>query len=146
MDTKLEAELIRKYPRIFKLAQEANFKDWDKSHGRWPFSLFGIECDNGWYDLLDRLCEKVEACINRAEDPDIYYVVQIKEKFGGLRFYMSSHTVEFHCLIREAEKESEITCEICGRPGILGENKWNWYQTLCQECRTKKDAELDKEF
>ena len=146
MDIKLENELIQKYPRVFKLAYNKYFKNWDNSEQRGPFSLFGIECDDGWFDLLNRLCEQVEACINQAEDPDIYYVVQIKEKFGGLRFYMSSYTVELHNLITPFEQEAEMTCEVCGCSGTNAANKWRWWQTLCQECRSIKDANLDKRF
>lgn len=58
-----------------------------------PFDERGIECDDGWFDLIDRLscaCEyEIEMLISYSQDvPKEYWsrVAQIKEKFGGLRF------------------------------------------------------------
>lgn len=55
---------------------------------------------------------------------------QVKEKFGTLRFYMSSETEEMSEAIEEAEEESARTCETCGRGGRL-RPKLGWIQTLC---------------
>ena len=144
MDIKLENELIQKYPRVFKLAYNKYFKNWDNSEQRGPFSLFGIECDDGWFDLLNNLCEKMETYINSTENPDAYYVVQIKEKWGTLRFYMSGYSDEIDALVTIAEKSSEITCECCAKPGQLGKGKFGWYQTLCDKCRADKSKDLDR--
>lgn len=60
---------------------------------------------------------------------------QIKEKFGTLRFYMSSGTEEMWKLIHEAEEKSAHTCEDCGAPGK--ERNDGWIRTLCDECEKK---------
>lgn len=59
-------------------------------------------------------------------------VIQVKEKFGGLRFYINEGTDEIHQRIGEAELESMKTCEITGRPGKL-RTDIGWYRTLCDE-------------
>jgi hypothetical protein len=59
-------------------------------------------------------------------------VIQVKEKFGGLRFYINEGTDEIHQRIGEAELESMKTCEITGRPGKL-RTDIGWYRTLCGE-------------
>ena len=59
-------------------------------------------------------------------------VIQVKEKFGGLRFYINEGTDEIHQRIGEAELESMKTCEITGRPGKL-RTDIAWYRTLCDE-------------
>ena len=59
-------------------------------------------------------------------------VIQVKEKFGGLRFYINEGTDEIHQRIGQAELESMKTCEITGRPGKL-RNDIGWYRTLCDE-------------
>jgi len=50
--------------------------------------------------------------------------VQVKEKFGTLRFYVYDGDDVIRNLIGEAERESERTCEICGAPGVLIRAAW----------------------
>jgi len=57
---------------------------------------------------------------------------QVKEKFGGLRFYMTCGTDEIYDLISEAETLSCKTCEECGKPGE--ERATGWIHTLCNDC------------
>jgi hypothetical protein len=48
---------------------------------------FGFEVNDGWYDLIYELCNDLEN-IGKEEKIDIL-VLQVKEKFGGLRFYIN---------------------------------------------------------
>lgn len=57
---------------------------------------------------------------------------QVKEKYGGLRFYMTSVNDEMRNLISEAEALSRKTCESCGKPGEA--RKGRWLRTECDEC------------
>lgn len=59
--------------------------------------------------------------------------VQVKEKFGRLRFYMNSKTKEMSELIMKAEDLSSATCEVCGNPGK--ERDGSWIRTLCDKCK-----------
>jgi hypothetical protein len=59
--------------------------------------------------------------------------VQIKEKFGGLRFYTHPYVEEVEQLIINAERKAAITCEKCGMPGQVGGT--GWIKTLCNNCR-----------
>jgi hypothetical protein len=53
---------------------------------------FGFECGDGWYDLINKLCEDVTTLI---ENKNIKVTaVQVKEKFGGLRFYYGIESPE----------------------------------------------------
>jgi hypothetical protein len=67
-----------------------------------------------------------------------FEVVQVKEKFGGLRFYVRldglrlSHADDaISRRIGAAVEESFHTCEVCGQPGELREN--GLIKTLCDE-------------
>lgn len=90
-----------------------------------------VACDEGWDALIRRLHNRLVGI-----DPD-YRVTQVKEKFGGLRYYtytspdlddmLRQRAWEF---ISEAEEESLRTCEICGEPGEL--NDGPWYRTRCE--------------
>ena len=68
-------------------------------------------------------------------------VLQVKEKFGTLRFYYRLHGAsdEMAKLIRaavdRAEQASGQICERCGRTAKLSTNK-GWWSTLCPRCRT----------
>lgn len=94
---------------------------------------------DGWYQLLWDLSEKLEKLIEAGEeDPDIGrpYAVQVKEKFGGLRFYLSHETAEMAEAIRVAERLSEKTCEWCGAPGTI--RPGGWLLTLCDSCQQSR--------
>ena len=70
--------------------------------------------------LKDRIIPQVEA-------------TQVKEKYGGLRFYIMWGNEKIDALISFAESMSECTCEECGRPGTQDTD--GWIKTLCEECR-----------
>jgi len=86
---------------------------------------FGFECSDGWFELLKELSEKLE--------PQGVVASQVKEKFGGLRFYLRGGATDaVWDLIDEAENKSEEICELCGQPGKLRGK--SWVQTLCAKC------------
>jgi hypothetical protein len=55
--------------------------------------------------------------------------VQVKEKFGGLRFYVNGATDKHWSYISFAESMSYRTCESCGAPGKRYTD--GWHKTLC---------------
>lgn len=62
--------------------------------------------------------------------------LQVKTKYGGLRFYMTHGTDEIFELIDEAEDKSYEICELCGEKGKPRDIGWIW--TLCDKCHKKK--------
>ncbi len=56
-------------------------------------------------------------------------LVQVKEKFGGLRFYVDGGSNELQAQIELAEAMSYRTCETCGAPGRP--RSGGWVRTLC---------------
>jgi len=98
---------------------------------------WGFECGDGWEPLIRELSTKIEAHNNgHPESPIIAF--QVKEKFGGLRFYVNAAPPEIHDLIEEYERRSYDTCEGCGKPGKMREG--SWLQTLCDECHKGRDG------
>jgi hypothetical protein len=97
---------------------------------------YGFSVGDGWYNILYRLSTKIKSIISSMPGEDVnpkeYCASQVKEKLGGLRFYMRNATVEMKEAIREAEEEAARTCETCGNPGTL--NRGGWLRTLCDEC------------
>lgn len=70
-------------------------------------------------------------------------VNQIKEKFGGLRFYVANATDLDYETIDQAEKDSLHLCEVCGaigKPRVIG----GWISTLCDEHAKAREAAWQK--
>lgn len=94
-----------------------------------------IECDVGWFDIIDK-CLSDLLKISYETGLDIQ-VVQIKEKFGGLRVYYDLEDSEnnediykqINTAIDAAEDESYTVCEVCGEQGSL--QRKGWWKTLC---------------
>ena len=102
---------------------------------------FGFECDDGWFDIIYSLCEEVEKVVKDIEE---FEVIQVKEKFGSLRFYTNFSNDEIHKLVGEASKKSQRTCEICGKEGILCD-KNSWVKTLCEEHMKELNYKLTRD-
>lgn len=79
----------------------------------------------GWRPLVLKLIEDLFALGWNGT------VFQVKEKFGGLRFYIGNGSDEIFSRIHEAEVDSYKTCEVCGKPGR--ERGGGWIRTLCDE-------------
>jgi hypothetical protein len=96
-----------------------------------PFDLFCIECSEGWASLYLPL-------IAMAEEQGAT-VLQVKEKFGGLRFYVEGGDATLEKAIEEAEVASFKTCEVCGAAGEPTKRGY-WIRTLCPACSEKRHA------
>lgn len=88
-------------------------------------SSYCFNCDSGWYDLLKELIDDLIALGWNKQ------VCQVKEKFGGLRFYINDGSKEIFDRISKAETDSYKICEKCGKEGKL-RNDIPWYLTLCE--------------
>jgi hypothetical protein len=126
--------LVEKYPRLYA-------------------DLSYLEVHDGWADLLtslsDRLIEHFEA------NPEAQ-VVQVKEKFGGLRFYVEGCGDEEQHLINQFERASFKVCEFCGEPGSVGrlgfrrndetsKKSFGWVKTMCPSCEEEQAVAREKE-
>lgn len=100
---------------------------------------FEIECELGWYDLVEAITVKLqqynEKCLCQE---DMIWPLQIKEKYGELRYYISSAPKEIRDFIAEQTEKSRTICEKCGQPGeTYGKN---WVYTHCNDCRSQLKA------
>jgi len=112
---------------------------------------YGLECGAGWKDIIDRTHDKLKYI-----DPD-YTIAQIKEKFGGLRYYYNQ-SVEYGSLasvimediVRAAEYEASYTCELCGANKSSDEVEIRvhnyWYFGYCKTCADKHTGGTEKEY
>lgn len=81
---------------------------------------------DGWLQLLhDCIAELLAAGWDK-------HICQIKEKFGGLRFYIGAGSQEIHDIISKYEGKSYETCETCGEAG-KPRTDLGWHRTLCDK-------------
>lgn len=101
----------------------------------------GIGVGKGWWPIIERLCDNIQSHIDsRAKQviqfPNENYqpvkqveIRQIKEKFGGLRFYYDGGDDRVYGMVRMAESWASVSCEDCGAPGE--QTGGGWIKTLC---------------
>ena len=97
-----------------------------------PAYVQWIQCEEGWFPIL---CD-LDAALALIE-PD-YVVLQVKEKLGGLRYYVEHPTDEINALIRTAETRAAVTCEACGKPGKLRLIRKYLSKTVCDVCGARR--------
>ena len=117
---------------------------------------WGICVDSGWLKLIDTLCEEIA---QHVETENTYgdtgktlhfEAVQVKEKFGGLRFYYDGGDERISGMVNMAQAMSFNICETCGNAGQLYRRKGGfWIKTLCPACAEKEGfakVENNKEY
>lgn len=159
MNEELEKKLITAYPKIFINTNK---------HPHESVMAFGCECGDGWYNILDDLCYALSylyeayaevnprECIDVGPPPQVI-AMQVKEKFGELRFYYTlefsdtfksmqekypdnkglerwAHNYRDYCdgMIHLASIISARTCEVTGKRGQTY-HRGGWFKTLCEE-------------
>ncbi len=153
MKEELQQKLFNKYAKLFR-QKDMSVKESAMS--------WGICVGDGWYDIIELLCSHIQ---NRIENVNrnIDYklkengpalvpynpgylkceVTQVKEKFGGLRFYVDCDDDYIDGLISLAEGMSYKTCSECGAKSS-NQVKRGWIYTLCNTCRDEKTNEEER--
>lgn len=85
----------------------------------------------GWSGLINEVFDMLEKTKG-------VKIIQVKEKYGGLRIYTDFMHMEFDKFIMDIEKRSFTVCEQCGKPGNLREG--SWMLTQCDEHAGGKKA------
>jgi len=92
--------------------------------------IFAVK--SGWHSLIKNLLHTIDCYIARGPLDGLFEIVQIKEKFGGLRVYAIGSDEYIEGAIGLAECMSNNVCEVCGSPG---QNliKGGWLKTRCKD-------------
>lgn len=93
----------------------------------------------GWHEILMNLHRELSVIY------PYYEVLQVKEKFGGLRVYINHLDIDepevkrLEDHIRMAEHRCAVTCEKCGAATDKGARLTRpdgyWVKTFCDMCR-----------
>lgn len=130
MEQELANKIINKCPTLFSDLKE-------------------IEAPDGWFKIINYASTLIEdeLKIVPLELQGQIYVVQIKSKFGGLRYYLNKSTPYINGVIALAESLSYDACEVCGSLGE-GRSLGGWgTTTLCDahfQERQKENARTKK--
>ena len=111
MNQELQQKLFETYPNYFG-------------------TNFYIECEDGWYDILDTMMytiknheyhiEQIKRLYPERElEYTQLYFLQIKEKFGTLRIYTSGGDTYTRGVIDMAERMGSRICEFSGDKGKI---------------------------
>jgi len=148
----LDKKLCEKYPKIFA----DRHKPMTQTAMCW-----GFDVGDGWYNIIDLLCANIQWHIDETNKtrqllldknpynlpiPDeVQQVVasQVKEKFGGLRFYYNGGDDIVRALVSFADTMSYRTCETCGSPGKR--RGGGWIYTACDAHTRQEDLEEEQE-
>ena len=107
-----------------------------------PYGGFCIS--EGWWPILEKLCSNIQHHINwknkQSEVVPQVVVEQIKEKFGGLRFYYQGGDDYVSGLVSMAESWAGASCENCGAPGKRREG--GWIKTLCDHHEAERQQRI----
>jgi hypothetical protein len=115
-----------------------------------PCAQYGFDAVGpGWYTILESLDSVINVCLSYDESSSIT-ILQIKEKFGGLRVYfhaeeMDTREIEtINGAIMLAEMLSFRTCEVCGSTENIDSRspknkKLGWIRTLCEEHHKERE-------
>lgn len=134
MDKELQDTLFEKYDHLFrnrKLPRHQTCMCW------------GIDTGNGWYEIMEELCSKIQKYADETNNTDLAFE-QVKEKFGFLRVYVAGNSFPNETVdrfIAEAEAASAKTCEVTGKEGKIRRDL-PWQRVLCEEeyQKTKEEA------
>jgi hypothetical protein len=118
-----------------------------------PYGGFAV--GTGWWPILESLCANIQSYTdwkNRSAEAGYkdfkpvnqVVVTQIKEKFGGLRFYYDGGDDMIDGMVRMAEAWADHTCEECGKPGKS--RNGGWIKTLCDEHEAERQARYKERF
>jgi hypothetical protein len=116
----------------------------------------GFAIGKGWWIIIDKLMGQIQWHIDGSiknnkwdlenDKTDVRPIIQqvtvaqIKEKFGGLRFYYDGGDEYIHGLVSMAESWAGIACEECG--GIGERRSGGWIRTLCDKHEAEHQERL----
>lgn len=168
MKEELDRKLVEKYPLIFKNRHAPMTETamcWGFEHGDGWYNIIDTLCGLLYskYNQAKERYEYAKDCFENnggqthwgapitAEEVEqkrlameeeaekVPVASQVKEKFGGLRFYVHAATDEHYNYITFAESMSYRTCEECGKPGTY--YPFGWHHVACDEHATEDDKE-----
>jgi len=95
------------------------------------------------------ICRDIKKALGDVISVQKYRILQIKEKYGSLRWYSTNESDEIANIITKYEYLSEHTCIVCGKPATKVSQ--GWISPYCDDCVKRmmnddKDMPYEREF
>lgn len=102
-----------------------------------PYSYTELDkMPDGWRCAFGKqMCEEIREALLEANYLNDYRIMQIKEKFGGLRWYDGGAPKKVYDIINKYEDLSYRTCICCGQPAT--KISLGWISPFCDKCAEK---------
>lgn len=135
--TKEQRKYAQEYNRMIKSCQEGDFRAFDERHKNQletPYiqTLRGASASGA--EKLQEVPKEVKQVT----------AAQVKEKFGGLRFYIDGGDQYIYGLIQMAEQIAFYTCQECGDAGTTKGSK-GWIGVLCPTHRKLYNDQIKRQ-
>jgi Icc-related predicted phosphoesterase len=124
--------IMQRTPRLFGDAP------WDLTQ---TLVGFGFDCGPGWFPLIERTLGSLSR-IARDDGLDQMRIVQVKEKYGTLRIYLSGSNDRANAVVDAAEALSARICDLCGGAVLAPPARTGWIVTRCATCVAGKASAL----
>ena len=124
-------KLIERYP--FLRPQKVFFNELEDDYDYTTTFLDGMP--QGWKkSFAIQMCEELREELIKHNYLDEYRLIQVKEKFGGLRWYDCGFPIESKIdeIINKYEELSEKTCIVCGERATKLTK--GWICPFCDKC------------
>lgn len=136
-------ELIKKYPWLLpkNIWTDEIVENYDYSWTELD------EVPDGWRIAFgDLLCEDIQAELEKYDFVNKYRIVQIKEKYGGLRWYDDGTPInsKIGSIINDYSHISEYICIYCGELDVPSTD--GWITPVCKECIKKMNIKNPEEY
>lgn len=96
------------------------------------------EMPDGWRVAFGiKMCEEIKKVLKKHNLLEEYKVLQIKEKFGELRWYGNIYIDELNEVIDKYTEKSRYICIRCG--GRAKKITKNWISPWCEECLDERN-------
>lgn len=101
---------------------------------KWNYEYTELDdMPDGWRMAFgEQMCEEILEELRANNMVDKYRILQIKEKYGQLRFYDNGFTQHGYDIISKYTEISERTCINCGKPAT--KISTGWISPWCDDC------------
>ena len=143
-DEKFKADLKEKVleynDNLVKMYPFLELRDiWDNPSPQGNLDTWLDDMPGGWRVAFgNKMCEEIKQALIVEGDEKLlneYRLLQIKEKFGTLRWYTNWTTNEIEDIVHKYEDLSWNTCIECGKPSKY--HSIGWIAPYCEECANK---------
>lgn len=110
-------ELVAKFPKIFSRVKY-------------------FECKEGWSEIIYDMCHLIQYVVDTDPLCEQVVAIQVKEKFGSLRFYYYGGNARVRNLVEAYSHKTKTICEVCGSEGTMLKEDY-WLRVRCDKHKDK---------